>query len=470
MTEHYDYDLVIIGMGSAGLTAAEFAAGLDLRVAVIERDRVGGDCLWTGCVPSKALLASAKAAHTIRHADRYGLTAAKPVIDLARVWRRIRAIQAEIAATDDNPQRYIDMGLDVIHGEATVTGANEVTVDHDEIITTRFILLCTGSRPVVPPIAGLTNAGFLTSESIFELSEPSASVAIIGGGPIAVEMAQAFARLGITTTVLQRDERLLPRDEPQLSDMLLSILRSEGVTVHLRAEVTAVRVDNGKKTVVSNVDGHVVYVIADDIVVAAGRQPNIESLGLANVGIEATNQPVTVDERGRTSVKSIYAVGDLAGRHLFTHSAGYEGVRAVRDMFFPGKGTIDGLIPWCTFTDPELAHAGLTVLEAEALYGEDTDVWQIGLDHNDRARAESAPEGALMIVTAKGRVVGAHVLAPAAGELIHELALAIRHEMKIDDIAQLVHIYPTLATSVGQLAAGAAFEKAQRFRWLVKRR
>jgi pyruvate/2-oxoglutarate dehydrogenase complex dihydrolipoamide dehydrogenase (E3) component len=386
------------------------------------------------------------------------------------VWRRVRAIQAEIASTDDNPQRYLDMGVDVIYGEATVTGPNEVTVDNEQVLTTRFILLCTGSRPTVPDIPGLSQAGFLTSESIFELTEPPASVAFIGGGPVAVEMSQAFARLGIATTLLQRDERILARDEPQLSDMLLNTLRSEGVTVHLRADATAIRVGNGKKTVVTDVDGHVHYVAVDDIVVATGRRPNVEGLGLEALGVEPTEQLVPVDDRGRTAVKSIYAVGDIAGRHLFTHSAGYEGVRAVRDMFFPGKGTIDAQIPWCTFTDPELAHVGMTVMEAEAQFGEETDVWQIGLEHNDRARAESMPDGAIVIVTAKGRVVGAHILAPAAGELIHELALAIRHDMKIDDIAQLVHVYPTLATSVGQLAAGAAFEKAQRLRWLVKRR
>jgi pyruvate/2-oxoglutarate dehydrogenase complex dihydrolipoamide dehydrogenase (E3) component len=464
------YDLVIIGMGSAGLTAAEFAASLDLRVAVIERDRVGGDCLWTGCVPSKALLASAKAAHTIRHADRFGLKASKPTIDLATVWRRIRAIQAEIAATDDNPQRYREMGLDMYHGQAAITGPNEVTIDHDRVLVTRYILLCTGSRPMVPDIPGLVDTGFLTNESVFELTDPPKSVAIIGGGPIGVELAQAFARLGIATTMLQRDDRILLREEPQLAENLQAALRSEGVTLHLRAEVTAVRVGGGHKTVVADIDGHVVYVTVDEILVAAGRQPNVEGLGLHSVGIEPTELAVPVDERGRTVVKSIYAVGDIAGRHRFTHSAGYEGVRAVRDMFFPGKGNVDDFISWCTFTDPELAHAGMTVSEAEAQYGEDTDVWQIGLDHNDRARADSVADGSIIIVTAKGRIVGAHILAPSAGELIHELALAIRHQMKIDDVAQLVHIYPTLASSIGQLAAGAAIEKAQRLRWLVKRR
>lgn len=464
------YDLVIVGMGSAGLIAAEFSATLDLNVAVVERARVGGDCLWTGCVPSKALLASAKVAHTIRHADRYGIGAAQPKVDLAMVWRRIRAIQAEIAATDDNPRRYRDLGLDVIHGQATITGPNEVTVNGERRLDTRFILLCTGSRPIEPDVPGLADAGYLTSENLFELDEPPLSVAIIGGGPIGIEMGQAFTRLGIETTVLQRGDTILPRDEPQLAEMLLARLRAEGVAVHLAATVTAVRVVGGHKVVSVVVGGRAIDITVDNVLVAVGRRPNIEGLGLETVGIEPTPSAVTVDGRGRTTVRSIYAVGDVAGRYLFSHSAGYEGVRAVRDMFFPGKGSVDDFIPWCTFTDPELAHAGLTIAAAEAQFGDDIDVWQIGLEHNDRARADSMTAGTIIVITAKGRIVGAHILAPSAGELIHELALAIRKGMKLDEVAQLVHIYPTLATSIGQLAGESAFERARRLRWLVKRR
>ncbi len=464
------YDLVIVGMGSAGLTAAEFAASLDLKVAVVERDRFGGDCLWTGCVPSKALLASAKVAHTIRHADRYGIVASSPTIDLATVWRRIRAVHAEIAATDDDPQRYRDMGIDVFVGQAVLTGPNEVTVGAQHTLDTRFTLLCTGSRAMVPDVPGLTDAGYLTSENLFELTDPPTSVAIIGGGPIGIEMGQAFTRLGIETTVMQRSNAILPRDEPRLAEMLLTGLRAEGLVVHLGASVTAVRTVDGRKVVSAVSSGRPIDIVVDEILVAAGRRPNVEGLGLETVGIAPTARAIPVDGRGRTTVRSVYAVGDVAGRYLFTHSAGHEGVRTVRDMFFPGKGSVADLVPWCTFTEPELAHAGMTIVEAEAQFGDDIDIWQIGLDHNDRARADSATAGAIVVITAKGRIVGAHILAPSAGELIHELALAIREEMKLDDIAQLVHIYPTLATSVGQLAAESAFERAHRLRWLVKRR
>lgn len=468
VSEHYD--LVIVGMGSAGMTAAEFAATLELKVAIIERGRIGGDCLWTGCVPSKTLIASAKAAHTMRHADRYGIGAVEPEIDLETVWRRIRGVQAQIAATDDDPERYRNMGLQIIHGTATITGPNEVTVDGARVISTRFILLCTGSRPVEPPIGGLHDVPFITSENLFELDRPPSSVIMIGGGPIAIEMAQAFTRLRIDTTVLQQGPTILPRDEPALVSILSRKLRGEGVALHLDAAATAVGRDGDGVVVTATIGGAPRTFRAGGVLVAAGRRPNVDGLGLDEIGVEIGPKGVTVDSRGRTTVRTIYAVGDIAGRYLFTHSAGYEGVRAVRDMFFPGKGTVDDFIPWCTFTDPELAHAGLTTREAELKYGDDVEVWRLDLTHNDRARADSATDGAIIIVTTRERLVGAHVLSPAAGELIHELALAIRQGMKLSDVANLVHVYPTLATSVGMLAAESAYEKAQRYRWLVKRR
>jgi len=209
---------------------------------------------------------------------------------------------------------------------------------------------------------------------------------------------------------------------------------------------------------------------ADELLVAVGRVPNLDDLGLEELGIETGSGGIAIDDRGRTRVDTVYAAGDLAGRHLFTHAAAYEGVRAVRDMFFPGKGRVTASVPWCTFTDPELAHAGLTEAEARDRHGGDVDVWHHDLAHNDRARADGVARGAVVIVTHKMRIIGAHVLAPAAGEMIHEFALAIEEGVKLGDLAQFMHVYPTISTSVGQLAGEAAFEKAKRLRWLVKRR
>jgi pyruvate/2-oxoglutarate dehydrogenase complex dihydrolipoamide dehydrogenase (E3) component len=469
------YDLVIIGMGSGGMVGAEFAATIGLRVAVVERGRVGGDCLWTGCVPSKALLASAKAAHIMRVADSYGLPSLAPDIDTSLVWKRIRAIQQEIASADDNPERFEAEGVEIVRGAARIVGPNTVRVlgegssGEDRALETRFILVCTGSRPVVPPIEGLQDAGFLTSETLWDLDRAPESMVMIGAGPIATEMSQAFARLGIGTTVLQKGPRILPRDEPDLVDILVEKLRSEGVDLHFNVETERVTVSGKRKIVFGSENGAPSRWEGEELLVATGRRPNVEGLGLEEVGVKVGRTGVEVDERMRTAVPSIYAAGDVAGRFLFTHSAGYEAVRAVRDAFYPGKGKVTDFVPWCTFTDPELAHAGMTVADAEKKHGDDIEVYRLDLSHSDRARADNATEGAIVVVTAKGKVVGAHILAPAAGEMIHELALAINEGLKLSEVASLIHVYPTISTGIGQLAAEAAFEGAKRFRWLVRK-
>ena len=460
------YDLVIVGMGSGGMVAAEFAARIGVRVAVVERGRVGGDCLWTGCVPSKALLASAKAAHTMRHADHYGIAPVEPAVDTAQVWSRIRHIQHDIAASDDDPERFAGLGVDIVRGDASLAGANEVVVDGARRLRTRFVLLCTGSRPAEPPIPGLADLGYLTSETLFELERAPESLVVIGGGPIAIEMAQGFARLGLATTVLQKGDRILPRDEPELVDVLRSRLVEEGVD--LRLDVTTERVEStdGMKVVHGREAGQPGAWRAAELLVAVGRTPNVEGLGLEALGIGVGPKGVEADGRLRTAVPSVYVGGDVAGRTLFTHSAAYEAVRAVRDMFFPGRGTADAMVPWCTFTDPELAHAGLTEAEARERHGDDVEVWRHELAHSDRARAEGAADGAILIVTVKERIVGAHLLAPAAGELIHELALAIQQRLKLSALAGLIHVYPTLATGVAQLGAESAYAKAAKLTWL----
>ena len=455
-------------MGSAGIVAAEFAPKLQIKVACVERDRVGGDCLWTGCVPSKALLASARAAHTMRNAGRYGLTAVAPQIDTAKVWARIKAIQAQIAATDDNAERFRAAGVDVLLGPARLTSPTTVRAG-DEQHHARYVLLATGSRPATPAIEGLEDAGFLTSERIFELDRAPRSLVMIGAGPICIELAQALNRLGVTVTVLQRGARILPREEPALAERLLARLRDEGVDVQTGVAIdrVEVRAGDGRKVVHAGERSWA----AEEIFVATGRTPNVEALGLDETGVEVGPRGIVVDDRLRTSVKSVYAAGDAAGRHLFTHSAGYEAARAIRNMFLPGSSGGAFLVPWCTFTDPELAHAGLTEAQARARYRDgDVRVWRQDLAHSDRARADSATDGELRIVTHGGRIVGAHVLAPGAGEIIGELALAIERGLRLTDLASVVHVYPTIAVAIQQLAGAASYEKAQRFAWLARSR
>ncbi len=470
------YDLVIVGMGSGGMVGAEFAATIGLRVAVVERDRVGGDCLWTGCVPSKALLASAKAAHTLRVADTFGLPRVDLPVDTAAVWERVRAVQQEVATTDDNPARFQAMGVEIVTGAARVVGPNTVRIlgagpggqEPDRDLEARTILVCTGSRPAVPEIEGLAEAGYLTSETLWNLERAPSSIVMVGAGPIATEMSQAFTRLGVRTTVLERGPRLLRRDEPDLVALLTRKLQEEGVDLRFNTTVDRVACSGNRKIVHGSEGGEPATWEGEELLVAVGRRPNVEGLGLEELGVKIGRSGIEVDERMRTAVPSIYAAGDVAGRFLFTHSAGYEAVRAVRDAFYPGKGKVTDFVPWCTFTDPELAHAGLTVAEAEQRYG-DVEVWRLDLAHSDRARADGAPEGAIIVVTAKGRVVGAHILAPAAGEMIHELALAINQGLRLAEVASLIHVYPTLSTGVGQLAGEAAFEGARKLRWLVRK-
>jgi len=466
-----DLDLVIVGMGSGGMPAAEFAATLGLKVAVVERGRVGGDCLWTGCVPSKALLASAKVAHHLRTPERWGLpSVVVPPIDTAAVWRRIKEVQQRVATTDDDPSRYEAMGVELVHGTARLIDGTTVEVDGRRL-DTRFVLVCTGSRPASPPIPGLADAGYLTSETFFELDRCPESLVFIGGGPIAIELAQACHRLGVRVTVLQKGPGILPRDEPDLARRLTEILVAEGLDLRVGVNTKAVEVmpDGRGKAVVAEVDGRPERFEAAEIFVGTGRVPNVEGLGLEALGIGVGPRGIETDDRGRTELKTVYAAGDVAGRNLFTHSAAYEGVRALRDMFFPGKGTLGATIPWCTFTDPELAHVGLTGAEAKDRYGDDSHIWRSELDHSDRARADGVEQGAIVLVTGpKRRIVGGHILSPSAGELLHELALAEAQGLRIDDLAGLVHVYPTLATSIGMLAAESVFDHAARIRRVTR--
>lgn len=455
----YQYDLVVIGVGSAGMVAGEIAPKMGVTCAMVERARVGGDCLWTGCVPSKALIASARAAHGMRSAAEFGLPAVSPQIDTAQVLDRVRRIQHEIAETDDNPKKYADTGVEIVYGDATLIDRHTIAAG-ERTLTAKFILLATGSRPAAPPIDGIEAVGYLSSENLFDQERAPSSLLVVGGGPIAIEMAQAHHRLGVKVTVLQRAGRILERDEPALADKLLSLLRAEGIDVQLNVAIASASKSADGKTLRGVVGGEQRSWTAEEILVAAGRKPNIEGLGLAEAGVKTGPKGVVVDAKLQTTVDSVYACGDVAGRFLFTHSASAEAVTAMRNMFFPGAKDAPDLIPWATFTEPELAHVGMTSIEAqEKLGAQNVRVYEWAFSHNDRARTEQATDGQIIAVTdAKFKLLGAHILAPGAGDMIGQFTLAIANGQRLTpDFGNLVQVYPTFTTSFSQVAAEATY-------------
>lgn len=467
------HDLVILGLGSAGITAAEFAASLGLRVAAVERDRYGGDCLWTGCVPSKTLLAAAKAAHAVRDAGRFGIAVDGVGVDRDAVWRRIGEVQAELAGSTDDPARLVARGVEVLWGRARVASPTTVEVEGHGTLSARHVLVCTGSRPVVPSIPGADAAGVLTADTFWDAPSLPGSLTIVGGGPIGLELAQALVRLDVPVTVLEARDEVLGGEDPELARALVALLRAEGVV--LQTGVTVERIESapgGGRTVLgTTADGASARWGSDAVLVATGRAANVEGLGLEAHGVRLGEHGIVVDGGGRTAVGTIHAAGDVTGAPRFTHAAGVEAARVVRNIAFPGRETAATVVPWCTFTDPELAHVGLTEEQAVAEHGRAAvRAWRRPLAESDRARTDGTPDGGLVLVTAKGRLVGGHVLAPGGGELVGELALAVHRREKLHDLAAVVHAYPTIGLEIQQLAAQAAYERAGRLGWLVRGR
>lgn len=448
-------DLCIIGAGSGGLTVAAGAAQMGASVVLIERHLMGGDCLNFGCVPSKALLAAAHAAQAHRDSARFGVAAHEPQVDFAAVMAHVHGTIAAIAP-HDSVARFEGLGCTVIQASARFTGAREIEAGGQRIAARRFVI-ATGSRAAIPPVPGLADTPHLTNETVFGLTELPAHLAVIGGGPIGLEMAQAFRRLGSKVTVLER-ATILPRDEPEAVAIIRSHLVAEGVRLLENTAIT--RVDPGA----ISLEHETIH--PSHILVAAGRQPVLEGLGLEAAGVTHTPKGITVDAGLRSSNRRIFAIGDCAGGPQFTHIAGAHGGIVIRRALFglPAKTDYTAL-PWVTFTDPELAHAGLTEAEAP---GCRTLIQP--LEDNDRARAEGIAEGmAKLVLSPRGVILGVTIVAPGAGEMIGMWALAIQKRMKVGAIAGLTLPYPTLAET-GRRAAGAWYTPSlfsARMRFLV---
>jgi pyruvate/2-oxoglutarate dehydrogenase complex dihydrolipoamide dehydrogenase (E3) component len=458
---------VIVGMGAAGLDAGRVAATLGLKVAMVEQDRPGGQHLWTADRPTKALAAAARVAHLSRAATDFGLPPPSAPVDPTVVWACLRAGEAN-AHRADEVAPYRALGIEVVLGHGELTGPQQVTVGGTRVLEAPVILLATGSEPIVPAIDGLEGVAHLTPDDFFHLDAPPASITIVGAGPTGVELAQALQRIGVRTTLLERQSRVLPDEEPALTTRFADLLRAEGVEVLLGVEPDEVHAADRGVTVSGRRRGQVYERTSEALLFATGRRPRLDGLGLEAAGITTSPDGIPTDRRGRTNVSSVYVAGDAGQDRGTTHLARYHGLLTVRDAFFPLAGNRAEVVPWCTFTDPELARVGLTVAEAEARHGEGVDVWTLDLAQTERAHAEHA-RGWIVAVTAKGRLVGAHVLAPAAGEMIHELAMAVRDGVKLFDLAALPHAEPTWSAGIGRLAAEAAVERAHKLRWLARK-
>ncbi len=468
---HHDrYDVVVIGGGSAGLPAAGLAADLGARVALIEREKLGGECLYTGCVPSKALLHVARVAARVRDARRYGLSAHLDPVDLGAVEDYVGRVIAEVYAESDAPEHYERRGVDVVIGSPRFVSHSAVSVN-GRTISARGFVICTGSHPAIPPLPGLREAGYLTNESVFDPRELPARLVVLGGGPIGCELGQAFARLGAHVTIFERLERLIPKDEPEASALLRARLEREDVTVLTRADVKEVAVRDGVKHIIANTPAGPLDVAADAILVAVGRTPNTADLGLdaAGVRLDAKSGGIAVDAALRSSNPRIYAAGDVTGGYLFTHAAALESRTAVRNILFPGQAKLDErVMPWATFTEPEVARVGLSEAEARAQHGERVRVYTQPMRAVDRAVAEGEPDGFIKLVSdEKGYLLGATIAGPAAGEFIGEVALAMRERIRLDRLAATTHVYPTVALGLQQAAGQFSIERTNR-RAIVK--
>ncbi len=436
------YDLVVIGGGTGGLVAALIAAGIGARVALVERDRLGGDCLWTGCVPSKSLLAAAELAHLIRHADGLGLTPSEPAIDFSRVMERVRRAVTTIEA-HESAERLQRDGVSLIRGHARFTGRGRLVVDARPL-RFRAAIIATGSRPVVPSVPGLTDAPTLTTDTVWQLERLPERLVILGGGPIGCEFAQAFVRLGAAVTVVELSQRLLPREEPAASRLLADRLTAEGVQIRLDAQAERFESASGHSEVVL-AGGE--RLPADAILLAVGRVPRSTGLGLETVGVATDPRgAVLVDEHLRTSARGIYAVGDVTGLLQFTHVAAHHARVAVPNALFHAGSRRSETIPWVTFTDPEVARVGLTEAEARERWGDRARVAGYEYAELDRAITSGQAYGfAKLIADPRGRLVGATIAAPAAGEALGEVAALIARGGRMHDLSRAVHAYPTLA-------------------------
>jgi pyruvate/2-oxoglutarate dehydrogenase complex dihydrolipoamide dehydrogenase (E3) component/uncharacterized membrane protein YdjX (TVP38/TMEM64 family) len=453
--KRFDYNMVVIGAGSAGLVAAYIAAVLKAKVALVEKHRMGGDCLNTGCVPSKALIRSAKMLAYARRAEEFGLTSATVDFRFADIMERVQRI-IQTVEPHDSVQRYTGLGVEVIQAEARITSPFTVQAG-DRTLTTRNIVVASGAKPFVPPIEGLDKITYLTSDNLWQLRERPERLVVLGGGPIGAEMTQAFARLGSQVTQVEMQDRLLIREDEDVSELIRKQFASEGVRVLTGHKAKAVRVDAEGKVLICEHEGDQVEIPFDQILVALGRAANARGFGLEQLGVTLRrNGTIETNELLQTNFPNIFCSGDVAGPYQFTHTAAHQSwYAAVNALFGRFKSfRVDySVIPWSTFTDPEVARVGLNIQEARQK-NIPFEVSVFGLDDLDRAIADSETHGFVRVLTRPGsdKILGVTIVGAHAGDLISEYVLAMKHKLGLNKIMSTIHIYPTLAEANKQVA------------------
>ena len=456
----FDRDIVVLGAGSGGLVSSYIGAVVRAKVSLIEKHQMGGDCLNTGCVPSKALIRSGKLMSDIRSSEKYGVQSARGEIDFAKTMARVHEIIAKIEP-HDSPERYRSLGVDVIEGEGRITSPWTVEVN-GRTLSTRSIVVATGGKPFVPPIPGLEDVHYLTSENLWELTAQPKRLVVLGGGPIGSELSQAFRRLGSEVWQVERGERIMGREDPEIAEMVQERFRAEGVHVLTGTSAVAVESDEAhggaRGVLVCERGEETLRLPFDEIIVAVGRRANVTGFGLEELGVEIDDDgTIRTDAYLRSTYPNIYAVGDVAGPYQFTHVAAHQAwfaaVNSLFGMFWKFRADYS-VIPWATFTDPEVARVGLNETEAKAR-GIEHEVTVYGIDDLDRAIADSSDSGVVKVLTVPGKdkILGVTIVGVHAGDLIAEYVLAMKHGLGLNKILGTIHIYPTLSEA-NKYAAG----------------
>jgi pyruvate/2-oxoglutarate dehydrogenase complex dihydrolipoamide dehydrogenase (E3) component len=447
------YDLAIIGAGSTGLIAADFAVKLGARVALLERSRIGGDCTWTGCVPSKSLLKVARVAHEMRSASRFGVQSHNPVVDMNQVREYLRSTIHQIYQPT-TPEALRAKGMEVHLGPVQFTDPHTLLVG-DARLTAKKILIATGARPAVPSIAGLSDVKFSTYLDIFENDRLPATMVVVGGGPVGAELAQAYSRLGCRVTIFA--EQLLAKEESEASEIVRQVFEREGIQI---IGEKALSVSNGEGGISVQSSNH--RQTCDLLFVATGRTPTLDGLNLEAAGVRFTEKGIEVNEELQTSTRHIYAAGDVIGGMQFSHLAGWQGFQAVRNALLPGSSAgFSKAVPRVTFCDPEVAQVGQTEEEALKTHPDDVTVLTWPISRVDRAVCDGDQDGLMKLVTTKaGIVLGATIVGHRAGDAITELAMAMHHNLKVSDIASTIHPYPTYSTGIQLMATEMSVEHA----------